>query len=169
MLASKTEKDALSAVLFFNIAHYVFRPWPWILVALCSLIVYPELSDIQRAFPNLEPRLLGHDIAYPAMDSSPSGATTWVLEGEAYRGANGFSDRPDGDIAGGNLVGRWNRTFSDSSAFQGQFFYDGTYRQVPRQFTEHRHTFDLDAQQRIKTGRHASPRDAIESGQRQRP
>jgi Na+/proline symporter len=67
MLASKSEKDALSAVLFFNVAHYVFRPWPWILVALCSLIVYPELSDIQRAFPNLEPRLLGHDIAYPAM------------------------------------------------------------------------------------------------------
>ncbi len=67
MLASKSEKDALSAVLFFNIAHYVFRPWPWILVALCSLIVYPELADIQRAFPNLEPRLLGHDIAYPAM------------------------------------------------------------------------------------------------------
>ena len=67
MLASKSEKDALSAVLFFNIAHYVFRPWPWILVALCSLIVYPELSDIQRAFPNLDPRLLGHDIAYPAM------------------------------------------------------------------------------------------------------
>jgi SSS family solute:Na+ symporter len=67
MLASKSEKDALSAVLFFNIAHYVFRPWPWILVALCSLIVYPELSDIQRAFPHLEPRLLGHDIAYPAM------------------------------------------------------------------------------------------------------
>ena len=67
MLASKTEKDALSAVLFFNIAHYVFRPWPWILVALCSLIVYPELSDIQRAFPSLEPSLLGHDIAYPAM------------------------------------------------------------------------------------------------------
>ena len=67
MLASKSEKDALSAVLFFNIAHYVFRPWPWILVALCSLLVYPELSDIQRAFPNLDPKLLGHDIAYPAM------------------------------------------------------------------------------------------------------
>ena len=67
MLASKTEKDALSAVLFFNVAHYVFRPWPWILVALCSMIVYPELSDIQRAFPNLDPSLLGHDIAYPAM------------------------------------------------------------------------------------------------------
>ncbi len=67
MLASKTEKDSLGAVLFFNIAHYVLRPWPWILVGLCSLIVYPELSDIQKAFPNLEPKLLGHDIAYPAM------------------------------------------------------------------------------------------------------
>jgi solute:Na+ symporter, SSS family len=67
MLASKSEKDALGAVLFFNLAHYVLRPWPWILVALCSLLVYPELSDIQRAFPNLDPGLLGHDIAYPAM------------------------------------------------------------------------------------------------------
>lgn len=67
MLASKSEKDALGAVLFFNIAHYVLRPWPWILVALCSIIVYPQLSDIQHAFPNLDPTLLGHDIAYPAM------------------------------------------------------------------------------------------------------
>ena len=67
MLASKSEKDSLGAVLFFNIAHYVLRPWPWILVGLCSLIVYPELADIQKAFPNLDPKLLGHDIAYPAM------------------------------------------------------------------------------------------------------
>lgn len=67
MLASKSQKDALGAVLFFNVAHYVLRPWPWILVALCSLLVYPELSDIQAAFPNLDPNLLGHDIAYPAM------------------------------------------------------------------------------------------------------
>ena len=67
MLASKSEKDALNAVLFFNVTHYAVRPWPWILVALCSLIVYPQLSDIQRAFPNLDPSLLGHDIAYPAM------------------------------------------------------------------------------------------------------
>ena len=67
MLASKSEKDALGAVLFFNVAHYVLRPWPWILVGLASLIVYPQLSDIQAAFPNLDPKLLGHDIAYPAM------------------------------------------------------------------------------------------------------
>lgn len=67
MLASKSERDSLGAVLFFNIAHYVLRPWPWILVALASIVVYPELSDIQKAFPNLDPSLLGHDIAYPAM------------------------------------------------------------------------------------------------------
>ncbi len=67
MLASRSEKDALGAVLFFNIAHYVIRPWPWILVALASLIIYPQLADIQKAFPNLDPNLLGHDIAYPAM------------------------------------------------------------------------------------------------------
>lgn len=67
MLASKSEKDSLGAVLFFNVAHYVLRPWPWILVALCSLIVFPQLSDIQAAFPDLDPALIGHDTAYPAM------------------------------------------------------------------------------------------------------
>ena len=67
MLASKSERDALGAVLFFNVAHYVLRPWPWILVALASIIVYPELADIQRAFPHVSPGLIGHDIAYPAM------------------------------------------------------------------------------------------------------
>jgi Na+/proline symporter len=67
MLASKSEKDALNAVLFFNVAHYVLRPWPWILVGLASLIVYPTLADIARAVPHVDPRLIGHDIAYPAM------------------------------------------------------------------------------------------------------
>ncbi len=67
MLASKSEKDALGGTLFFNVAHYVLRPWPWILVGLASIIVYPQLSDIQKAFPDLDPSLLGHDIAYPAM------------------------------------------------------------------------------------------------------
>jgi len=67
MLASKSEKDSLGAVLFFNVAHYVLRPWPWIITGLCSILVYPELSDIQKAFPDLDPALLGHDIAFPAM------------------------------------------------------------------------------------------------------
>ena len=67
MLASKSEKDALGGTLFFNVAHYVLRPWPWILTALASLIIYPQLSDIQSAFPHLDPSLVGHDIAFPAM------------------------------------------------------------------------------------------------------
>lgn len=67
MLAAKDEKHALGATLWFNVAHYALRPWPWILVALSSLLVFPELADIQKAFPDLDPNLLGHDIAYPAM------------------------------------------------------------------------------------------------------
>jgi Na+/proline symporter len=67
MLASKSEKDSLGGTLFFNVAHYVLRPWPWILVGLASLVVYPQLSDLQSALPNLDPTLVGHDIAFPAM------------------------------------------------------------------------------------------------------
>jgi Na+/proline symporter len=67
MLASKTEKDALGGTLFFNVAHYVLRPWPWILVGLASLVVYPTLGDLKNALPGLDPKLLGHDIAFPAM------------------------------------------------------------------------------------------------------
>ena len=67
MLASRTEKDALTGTLLFNVMHYALRPWPWILVALCSLKIYPALDDIRRAFPYVEARLVGHDMAYPAM------------------------------------------------------------------------------------------------------
>ena len=67
MLAARSEKDALAGSLLFNVAHYALRPWPWILVALSSMLVFPELSDIARAFPQVDPRLIGHDMAYPAM------------------------------------------------------------------------------------------------------
>jgi solute:Na+ symporter, SSS family len=67
ILASKSEKDALGGTLFFNVAHYALRPWPWILVALSSMLVYPTLDDIARAFPYLDRSLIGHDTAYPAM------------------------------------------------------------------------------------------------------
>lgn len=67
MLASKSEKDALGGTLFFNLAHYVLRPWPWIITALCSIIIFPELKDIQAAFPGADPDLIGHDSAFPAM------------------------------------------------------------------------------------------------------
>lgn len=67
MLASKSEKDSLGAVLFFNVAHYVLRPWPWIITALASIVVYPDLPSIRAAFPNADPALIGHDSAFPAM------------------------------------------------------------------------------------------------------
>ncbi len=67
MLAAKDENHAIGATFFFNILHYALRPWPWILVALASLIVFPDLASIQQAFPNVSEGKLGHDLAYPAM------------------------------------------------------------------------------------------------------
>ena len=67
MLASKSEKDSLGGTLFFNIAHYVLRPWPWIITGLCSIIIFPNLESIKAAFPNADPKLIGHDSAFPAM------------------------------------------------------------------------------------------------------
>jgi SSS family solute:Na+ symporter len=67
MLAARTEKDALAGTLWFNVAHYALRPWPWIIVALASMIVFPTVEDIQKALPHVSPRLLGNDMAYPAM------------------------------------------------------------------------------------------------------
>ena len=67
MLAAKNEDHALSATLLFNVAHYALRPWPWILIALASLVVFPDLADIQRLFPNIDDSIVGHDLAYPAM------------------------------------------------------------------------------------------------------
>lgn len=67
MLAAKDEKNAVWATLFFNIAHYALRPWPWIIIALASLVMFPTLADISAAFPNVEEGKLGHDLGYPAM------------------------------------------------------------------------------------------------------
>ena len=67
MLAARTERDAMAGTLFFNVAHYAVRSWPWIIVALASLLVYPQLSDISASFPNVDPALIGHDMAYSAM------------------------------------------------------------------------------------------------------
>ena len=67
MFSAKSELDAVGATFFFNIAHYAIRPWPWILIALSSLIIFPDLSDLQNTFPDLSKDKLGHDIAYPAM------------------------------------------------------------------------------------------------------
>jgi solute:Na+ symporter, SSS family len=67
MLAARDEKESMLSTLWFNVAHYGLRPWPWIIVALCSLIVYPDLASIGAAFPHVSPSILRHDLAYPAM------------------------------------------------------------------------------------------------------
>jgi len=67
MLAARNEKEAMGSTLWFNVAHYALRPWPWILVALASLLVYPTLESIHQAFPHLDPSIVRHDLAYPAM------------------------------------------------------------------------------------------------------
>ena len=67
MLAAKDEKNAMGATLFFNLAHYALRPWPWILVALASLVVFPDLQSLGAAFPNIDATILKNDLAYSAM------------------------------------------------------------------------------------------------------
>ncbi len=80
MLAAKNEKHATWATLFFNFAHYALRPWPWILVGLASLILFPSLSDLNTAFPNLAREIQGHDVAYAAMMTYlPAGLLGLVL------------------------------------------------------------------------------------------
>lgn len=80
MLAAENERHATGAILFFNFAHYGLRPWPWIIVALASLVVFPTLESIRVAFPEVDPSVIGHDMAYPAMLTFlPSGWLGLVL------------------------------------------------------------------------------------------
>lgn len=80
MLAAKNENHAIGATFFFNIMHYALRPWPWIIVALASLVVFPDLASIKEAFPNITDDKLGHDLAYSAMLTKlPNGLLGLVL------------------------------------------------------------------------------------------
>ncbi|MFY0652901.1 MAG: Na+:solute symporter [Cyclobacteriaceae bacterium] len=67
MLSAKDEKNAVGATLLFNFAHYALRPWPWIIVALASMVIYPDMESIRAQFPNIDPNYLKDDIAYPVM------------------------------------------------------------------------------------------------------
>ncbi len=80
MLAAKNEVHATGATLLFNVAHYALRPWPWILVGLISLAVFPDLEALRRAFPHVDPAMVKHDLAYPAMMTLlPNGLQGLVL------------------------------------------------------------------------------------------
>jgi solute:Na+ symporter, SSS family len=88
MLAARSESDALFGTFAFQVMHYALRPWPWIVVALASTIVYPTLHDIHQRFPGVAPSLIGNDIAYPAMlVFLPSGFAGFMVAGifAAYR------------------------------------------------------------------------------------
>lgn len=80
MLSAKSESDATKATLFFQVAHYALRPWPWIIVALASIVIFPDMESIATAFPKIDESLLGDDIAYPAMLSRlPAGLLGLVI------------------------------------------------------------------------------------------
>jgi SSS family solute:Na+ symporter len=88
MLAARTESDALFGTFAFQAMHYALRPWPWIVVALASTIVFPTLHDVQVRFPALAPNLIGNDVAYPAMlIFLPTGFAGFMVAGifAAYR------------------------------------------------------------------------------------
>ena len=80
MLSAKDEKNAIYSTLLFNVTHYIIRPWPWVLIALSSLILFPNLGSIANAFPGVDQSIIGNDIAYPAMLSLlPTGLLGLVL------------------------------------------------------------------------------------------
>jgi iron complex outermembrane recepter protein len=87
------------------------------------------------------------------IDSTRTAGHRWSVWGDIYKGTNGFPDRPDGDVAGGNIVGRWSRDGA-RSALSAQAVYDRSYRKVPRQFEEVRHAGEIDVQQRLMRRRH---------------
>lgn len=69
MLSAKDEKNAVGAVMLFNFLHYALRSWPWLVVALASIVVFPDLASLKNAFPNAAEQFVQNDMAYPAMIS----------------------------------------------------------------------------------------------------
>ncbi|MDG2142745.1 MAG: Na+:solute symporter, partial [Planctomycetota bacterium] len=135
MLAAKNEKEAMKATLWFNIAHYGLRPWPWILVALASLLVYPELGDIAARFPDLDPSLLGgeglpgHDLAYPAMlVFLPSGLLGLVVASLAAAYMSTVSSQLNWGAS--YIVGDFYRRFINPDASEKQLVRMGRFSSV---------------------------------------
>ncbi len=80
MLAAKNENHSVAASAFFNLCHYAIRPWPWIIVALASLIIYPDIASLKAALPDVPANIIADDLAYSAMLAHiPSGALGIVI------------------------------------------------------------------------------------------
>ncbi|HSR49917.1 MAG TPA: sodium:solute symporter family protein [Acidobacteriota bacterium] len=119
MLAARDERHSMLSVLWFNAAHYGLRPWPWIIVALCSLLVFPTLDSIQQAFPGLDPSIIGHDLAYPAMLTFlPSGLLGLALA---------------------SLAAAYMSTISTHLNWGSSYIVDDFYRRFVRPEAEERH------------------------------
>ena len=74
MLSAKDEKNAVGATLLFNFLHYALRSWPWLIVALASIVVIPDMATLQASLPADCARFVKEDMAYPAMIAKlPSG------------------------------------------------------------------------------------------------
>ncbi|NIP59984.1 MAG: sodium:proline symporter, partial [Gemmatimonadetes bacterium] len=71
IFSARSERDGILATLWFNIAHYAVRPWPWILVALCVPLLYPEMANPRRGY------------VQAVVDLLPAGLTGLVLAGFA--------------------------------------------------------------------------------------
>ena len=67
MLSAKSENHCVGGSVLYQLVNYAIRPWPWYLTAFASLIVFPDLASLQKAFPNVDPALVKGDLAYPAM------------------------------------------------------------------------------------------------------
>ena len=67
MLAAKNTKHATLATLLFTVVHYAVRPWPWIIIGLASLVIFPDLQSLALAFPDLSKDFIKNDLAYAAM------------------------------------------------------------------------------------------------------
>ena len=84
----------------------------------------------------------------------PSKRNSFTLQGDVYRGAGGLADRGDIDVAGANVLARIVHTQTSGGQWQAQLYYDGTYRNVPRQYGEHRDTGNIDLQYRFPSVPH---------------
>jgi iron complex outermembrane receptor protein len=87
-------------------------------------------------------------------DSDQTATNRWMVSAAGYVGTNGFADRPDGDVSGGHVLGRWSRQTGGAGELALQAYYDRSHRKVPLQFEETRNAGEIDAQQRLVRGRH---------------
>ncbi len=124
MLAAKSESHAIGATLFFNICHYAVRPWPWLLVALASLIRYPTTHDLATAFPSIPADKLADDLAYPAMLLNlPAGLSGMVLASLFAAYISTMSTHLN--LGSSYMVNDWYHRFVNRNATEKQLVFQG--------------------------------------------